>query len=738
MPETKAPTMARSRGQLATIYAPNSLFTFEGGEGACMARPFPNRGYEPASPHTKRLIHEQIVEFMESWLQRATSGQNTVVAVAPERALDRNALRDGAVQLPIGALHFQVPERVGYIPFPTAFTCTRCSLHRSCSEDADLAREASGFRGACPTGRKTCADDWQQLDVVLAHWSGAVEAVTPMRRRAKPGTLAIEKLTTCSTCGGERFYLRRNGATFDRWRFECVDCGTLREIQREDNDTLEALKQDLANGAAVRPQINMEPISYRASATYYAQGDRLLVFGADQFLALLQGDNVGALGRVMATQYGFPPPTLDDSEKERLLRDAGRGKEWDDLVALRDLVRGMESTVPAASLSLLRDQMAKCEAAWNETVFAARAGAPDALALAIGARRAFIRRFDPIRMAVEHRTLMEETLRAGACLADGKQLSTDVTRPDEFMLPDVAVDPERRGSLATQVSRRLGILGIAEMRLVRGLQICEYTFGFTRTSSTPLVRRDKAGAAEMPVRLNLLGRVRVGDSTLHPVLCLEQSNEAFYVRLDEETVMEWLAANRLALATGAGQPRLGGRLIEAYPAIEFSRFLDEYRRERSIPRTVYPFVYSLLHTLSHHLIVVSAAMSGLDLGSFGEHLFVPDLAFLVYRRGMTMDLGNLSSMWRDRGDPVLGNELLDRMVSPESLRCGSESVCTHHGGACPDCILIPETACLTRNELLSRSLLSGRGSPRWDADATPLVGFYETAISRTRRPAPTP
>ena len=33
-----------------------------------------------------------------------------------------------------------------------------------------------------------------------------------------------------------------------------------------------------------------------------------------------------------------------------------------------------------------------------------------------------------------------------------------------------------------------------------------------------------------------------------------------------------------------------------------------------------------------------------------------------------MDLGNLSSMWRDRGDPAFGNEVLDRMVNPASLR----------------------------------------------------------------------
>src|SRR5581483_4369228 len=135
MAETKAPTMNRSRGQLATVYAPGSLFTFEGGAGACIACPFPNRSYEPiGGVGTKRMIYEEIFEFIESWVRRATAGQNTVVPVVPERAVDRAALRDGAVHLPMGLLHFQVPERVGYLPFPCAFTCTRCGFYRRTEE----------------------------------------------------------------------------------------------------------------------------------------------------------------------------------------------------------------------------------------------------------------------------------------------------------------------------------------------------------------------------------------------------------------------------------------------------------------------------------------------------------------------------------------------------------------------------------------------------------------------------
>ena len=69
-------------------------------------------------------------------------------------------------------------------------------------------------------------------------------------------------------------------------------------------------------------------------------------------------------------------------------------------------------------------------------------------------------------------------------------------------------------------------------------------------------------------------------------------------------------------------------------------------------------------------------------------------------------------------------------VNPLSLRSGSESVYTYRGGACPDCVLIPESACTTRNELLSRSVLIGRGAPRWDALSSPSDGLLERLAIR--------
>jgi len=503
-------------------------------------------------------------------------------------------------------------------------------------------------------------------------------------------------------------------------------------LQR-DLQTLQLLGPLTDQNLAVFAEINMEPVSYRASATYYVHGDRLLVFDQDQYVSLLGGGQNGPLEGFLTTRYGYPPSQISDDDKAAILRAAGRGGEWDDYVGMRDLLAMLTASGNAteAMIASSRSAMARWEDDWAGTVFAGRQQATPGIAAACRDRTRYVRRFDPVRMAVEHETLVQEKLHGGQ-LSDGKEVSVDVTVLDQFLIPDGLGEAEV-ALLRAEARRRRDLLGIAEMRLLRDVRLCEYTFGYTRTSSSPTVKRDKAGDAEMPVRLRLFDRVEVGDSARHPVLCLLQSNEGFYIRLNEATVLEWLAVNEIPLAPALPGVRLGGRLIEEFADIErddstrFSRFLDEYRRERGVARRAYPYVYPLLHSMAHHLFGISASMSGLDLSSFGEHIFLPDLSFLVYRRGVTMDLGNLSSMWRDHGDPNLGNEVLDRMVDPVSLRCGSESVCNHRGGACPDCVLIPETACLTRNELLSRSVLIGRGTPRWDAPGTALTGYYEVA-----------
>ena len=689
-------------------------------------------------PHvTIRTIGDQIQEYFAAWAERATRNNNNPRhAIPPELAVDRRVLVEGVVRVRAGEFVYQIPDLATYLPFPLAFACGRCGLFRASKGVDALERDAERFCTACPNGARNCADDWEQLDVVLTHWSGEIEAITPAQRYWVSQQQDFTSIDRCSHCDQDRFYLRRPPGPLAGWHFECVNCRVSRQLLQRDKITLRALGPLLDNGTATFAEINMEPVSYRASAAYYVHGDRLLVFKEDQHLGLLAETRVADLERVVSARYNYPPPALSNLEKERLLRAASRGSEWDNHVQLLNILTVLEAqNVPAQMLEAQRAAIAEKEAEWAATVFQAHSQAVPGISRACQGRTDYVRKHDPVRMAMEHLTLEEEKLRGGQ-MADGKDVSVDVTILDDFLRPDGLGEPERQRQAVASRSR-LDQMGIAEMRLVRDVNICEYSFAYSRTGSSPTVRRDKAGTAELPVRLKLFERVEVADVARHPILCTVQANEGFYVRLNEDLVREWLTANQILLPPANSEVRIGGQLIEDFEDIErdpdtrFTRFLDEYRREGALTRRAYPFAYTLLHTMAHHLIDTCSAMSGLDLGSFGEHLFVPDLAFLVYRRGVTMDLGNLSSMWRDRGDADVGNQVLEHMLNPSSLRCGSESVCNRRGGACPDCVLIPENACLTRNELLSRSALVGRGRPRWDASAHDLIGYFQTAAGRT-------
>jgi hypothetical protein len=98
----------------------------------------------------------------------------------------------------------------------------------------------------------------------------------------------------------------------------------------------------------------------------------------------------------------------------------------------------------------------------------------------------------------------------------------------------------------------------------------------------------------------------------------------------------------------AGQLKLGAHILES--AAPFGKYFSEL--EPGQPNT-YRYVYTLLHTYAHTLMKAVAEFSGLDMGSLGEYLFPADLAFVVYRNGTTMDLGNLSALWRNYNNVFL-------------------------------------------------------------------------------------
>lgn len=692
------------------------------------------------SPVIQNQIFEQISEYVDAWDRRAREedpdygGARKIPIVL---ALDRSLV--GPSQTPLVSrerFEFLIPEVMGYVPEPATFVCRVCGLVKPMKDVNDLDQNKAGFAPGSVDGcvnaarGQACRANWEQLDVVWVHWSGDYAPISPVARRFYDDQ--IVHVGKCGLCGHEHFRLIRNGPQFKDWYFECANqgCRTRREMRQMDELTMKQIGRQCIRGedGHVMAELNMLRVSYRASQAYYVHGDRLLVFDENRWLDLLKGSRASELEAFLAKRYGYPRRARSDAECETLLKAAGRGAEWAPYVATRKIAVDMRRQgMPEMAIEALDRSLRETEAKWATEVFGDSGSGSPELNRRVGARSAWVRRYDPMRLVIEHQTLDHERLSSRVMGRGGLPVCTRVDAPDRHMIPN-GLSPNEVDRMNAETRKRLRSMGIADMCLLRDFRVCEFTFAYTRVEAYPRTTQEDR---EMPVRLNLFQQFRrdQGSGGRHPIYTVSQSNEAFYVRIDEDLVREWLDENGVGLATAPGQ-RLGGPLIEAFESERFCRFIDAYRKEKFTPRDAYAFAFGLLHTFSHLLIDTVSELSGLDQGSFGEHLFVPDLAFVVYRRGVTMDLGNLSSMWRSYANPVTGNQVLADVADSIALRCGSGSLCAMRGGACPDCVMIPETSCLCGNNLLSRAFLRGYGVAHWDADETPIVGFLKMARAR--------
>src|SRR6218665_1782433 len=108
----KAKTMNRSRNQLATAYAPESFFTFEGGMGACIAR-----SSAGGPPHLSGARTDLVFEGVNELL--------------PAQCVDQALLDSNRTefQLP-GQDRFYLcrPSHMEYTPAPLTFVYRTCGM----------------------------------------------------------------------------------------------------------------------------------------------------------------------------------------------------------------------------------------------------------------------------------------------------------------------------------------------------------------------------------------------------------------------------------------------------------------------------------------------------------------------------------------------------------------------------------------------------------------------------------
>jgi len=705
--------MQRSRTQIATSYAPGALFTYEGGLGCCVSIALSTPA-TPSSPAVQKQLFENLTEFVESWFQRASNCRREP-AVHPEQCLD-SAFLDHQNQPLVDQGNFALnqPSRIGFMPDPLVFVCSECGLLSEFQDVEDLHRRWPQVNSRVDCGNSRTRHNWRQVDVVYAHWAGDYAPLSPHRWVMAPDG-RVNQIKRCANCGGEEYRLVTKGSPFfSDWRFQCVQCLTAKEIVQADRETLQLLKPRMDTGQGNLPkEWNMLPVSYRASSVFYVQTDSFILFKDAEVTGLLTAARRADLILKLMKLYNFPGAALGDDDVIRQLEDNGRNEEARNY---RDLAAVLKA-VPASMKETIQKQLSEKRAKYEEQGLIARhhEGSP-ALSGQVERHHEWARRYNPVRLAIEHDSFVSEVVsRQGT---DPSLPAISVRNPDVCNI-DSSQTAQRR-SYAANVERHLKRLGLDELIFLRGLDICEFSFGYTRVSSSPSV---KIKERDMPVRLRAFEYV---ERSKRPIYLLEQKNEGFYLKLDERRVIEWLSQNGLAnnLPPRDGM-KLGGLLIEEYA--DFGRFVESYRERATpkTPRSISNYVYLLLHTMAHHFAHAVVEYSGLEHGSIGEYIFPADLAFLVYRRGMTPDLGNLSAMWRNYGLTVL-----ERLLADRTLKCDGGSLCDQRGGACPACIMAPDVACIAGNNLLSRAALAGGAPPGWDANENPLTGYLRLADSQ--------
>lgn len=730
--EAKGPSMTRSQAQIAMSYAPGQHFTFEGAAGACQAIPSPNATTIRLDQTTKAQIEMRINEVARAWFDKAIScrqSDNTAPPPFPDFCMDLSLLDATRSQYLFRPQVFAYlkPDRMGYLPRPTTLICSECGLIEATENPKQMGRKLSDLSRACAHPKRSGdpADcSWGQLDVIFVHWSGSWKAATPNMTVYDQATRRpVKRFTVCGKCGSRQFVLNKDQVALSNWSFSCANCGAKNPdpwVEKCD-ETLSRIAATIGPGGNIVGEASMEKINYAASSAYFVKSDTFIAFPEGSGIEALEPGRAPLLADVVERLVGLEGPPLSDADVGSQLGAKGRTAEAQDFGNILQAIKMAEDNNNGPVADLMSKMKAERLASWQQAGWLQGNGIlPENILSKLKQRHEWAGKYDPFRLLVEHTALVKTKLRGE--IVGGRSSYVDFTNPDEWL---VQPDSPQRSQMITTAQEAFRFLGIAQGGLVSKFDLCKFSFAYSRVENSPKVLKH---GRMMPVRLNLFPKVQIGHESRHPVYVLEQSNEAFYFKLEEALVRTWLS-----------QPEMGCvdiGLLNEFPdnfaaamlasADVMTGYLEEHERESAA--TIFKMTYTLMHSYAHYMMQGIQRFSGLDLGSIGEYLFPCDLSFMVYRNGMTLDLGDMSALWRNHHEAFLAY----LRNFPTSLGCNLGSLCMAKGGACPDCIMIPEVNCLTANKYLSRSTLIGRGRPSFVLGEERLKGYLQFAVENAR------
>ena len=240
----------------------------------------------------------------------------------------------------------------------------------------------------------------------------------------------------------------------------------------------------------------------------------------------------------------------------------------------------------------------------------------------------------------------------------------------------------------TDIYSLLQKLKIENMQISEAVQIVKYAYGYTRLRSCP-------DGSESTSCLRLRGFKNKVFTTI-----LE--TEGILVEIGMLPIYQWLVENEIV----SGDEMIENELQAKKWFLE-NIHLNTITHFSTIPGTdgniVTKVVYSLLHTISHMMIISAGKHSGLGRDSISELLFPSSAAFFLFpttSEGVT--LGSVSGMFETELEAFLNDALKENEI------CTFDPICKQtQNGACVACTYLSEVNCTHFNKDLSRAYLYG-------------------------------
>lgn len=235
--------------------------------------------------------------------------------------------------------------------------------------------------------------------------------------------------------------------------------------------------------------------------------------------------------------------------------------------------------------------------------------------------------------------------------------------------------------------KRMKAIKVSKAYVLNDLSLVQAVYGYTRGSfasnETDLCSfpPDKNYEREIPIYVN------------------EVNSEAIVLEFDRIEIIKWLAENRVIPKSEipANDEEAKVWFLENVSIDAISRF-----RELTDDSLITKWVYTLLHSASHMLLLNSTVLCGMDKDSLSELIYPNIPAIVIYANNIRgTQLGGMYTLFENRIYPWIDQTL------KSITTCIYDPLCSDHQGACHACMFLSEFSCCHFNNDVSRWYLAG-------------------------------